>query len=85
MTIEKFKQILGVTELPEAEKGNYNTIAGFVMQQLGRVPRAADRFCWGVMEFEVVDMDKNRVDKILVSVGTDTVEVPPKGSIRGEV
>mgnify|MGYP006274169413 CR=1 FL=1 len=85
LTIEKFKQILEVGDLPGADKGNYNTIAGFVMQQLGRVPRAADRFSWGLLEFEVVDMDKNRVDKILVSARADEVEAPPRGSAKGEV
>lgn len=66
LTIDKFQQILGVSELPEAKAGNYNTIAGFVMQQLGRVPRSADRFSWEGLHFEVIDMDRNRVDKILV-------------------
>ena len=37
------------------------------MQQLGHVPKASDHFSWGGLYFEVVDMDRNRVDKILVS------------------
>jgi putative hemolysin len=37
------------------------------MIQLGRVPSATDRFEWNGLNFEVVDMDGNRVDKILVS------------------
>ena len=40
----------------------YNTLAGFVMLQLGKVPQTADRFEWGGLRFEVVDMDGKRVD-----------------------
>jgi putative hemolysin len=65
--IEKFKQIFDVEELPDEVAGNFHTIGGFVMLQLGHVPRAADYFEWNNLRFEVVDMDKNRVDKILVS------------------
>jgi putative hemolysin len=38
-----------------------------VMTQLGRIPKAADRFEWGGLRFEVMDMDGNRVDKVLVT------------------
>jgi putative hemolysin len=41
-------------------------LAGFVMMQLGRIPRAADSFEWEGLRFEVMDMDGNRVDKVLV-------------------
>ena len=37
------------------------------MLQLGRVPQVADHFEWGGFRFEVVDMDRNRVDKLLVA------------------
>lgn len=67
LTIEKFKQLFDVESLPDEATGNFHTIGGFVMLQLGHVPRATDHFEWGKLYFEVVDMDKNRVDKILVS------------------
>lgn len=67
LSIEKFKQIFDVEALPDEASGSFHTIGGFVMVQLGHVPRAADRFQWGKLHFEVVDMDRNRVDKILVS------------------
>jgi putative hemolysin len=67
LSIEKFKQIFDVEELPDEAAGNFHTIGGFVMLQLGHVPRAADHFHWDGLRFEVVDMDKNRVDKILVA------------------
>ena len=67
LSVEKFKQLFEVEALPDEATGNFHTIGGFVMLQLGHIPRAADRFDWGKLHFEVVDMDKNRVDKILVS------------------
>lgn len=66
LSVEKFKQIFDVEELPDEAAGNFHTIGGFVMLQLGHVPRAADHFHWDEFRFEVVDMDKNRVDKVLV-------------------
>lgn len=68
LSIEKFKQLFDVEELPDEAAGNFHTIGGFVMLQLGHIPRAADHFHWDGLCFEVVDMDKNRVDKILVSL-----------------
>jgi putative hemolysin len=47
--------------------GAYHTVGGFAMAQLGRVPNIADNFSWERFRFEVVDMDKNRVDKLIVT------------------
>jgi putative hemolysin len=54
-------------EPPAEEAGAYNTIAGFVMARLGRVPYTADAFDYGDYHFEVVDMDGRRVDKVMVT------------------
>ena len=68
VSIERFKQALAITEdLPAEDTADYNTLAGFVMLQLGRIPRVADHFEWGGYRFEVVDMDRNRIDKLLLS------------------
>lgn len=72
LSIEKFKQLFDLEEMPDEATRNYHTIAGFVMLQLGRVPRVADHFHWEGLRFEVVDMDKHRVDKILVHPETGT-------------
>jgi putative hemolysin len=50
--------------LPDEEQ--YETLGGFVMLHLGRVPQAGDGFEWGGRSFEVMDMDGKRVDKVLV-------------------
>jgi putative hemolysin len=71
LSIEKFKQMFDVEELPDEGTRNFHTVAGFVMLQLGRVPRASDHFHWNGFRFEVVDMDKNRIDKILLVPGDE--------------
>ncbi len=68
MTMERFSDLFDADELPGSESGGFHTIGGFVMHMLGRVPRAADHFeCQG-MRFEVVDMDRHRVDKVLLTL-----------------
>lgn len=47
--------------------GDYQTLAGLVMLALGRIPTVGDTFDCGGFRFEVVDMDGNRVDKVLVA------------------
>jgi len=78
VTLERFKYALGIEEeLPQEDSGSYNTLAGFVMFQLGRVPKVADRFEWGGMRFEVVDMDRNRVDRVLATRLSHSGQVAP--------
>ncbi len=67
LLIEEFKEIFPIGVLPGEERGGYETLAGFVLARMGRVPRAADHFEWGGLRFEVVDMDGRRVDKVLVT------------------
>jgi putative hemolysin len=68
ISVDRFKEALSVEEpLPEEDTGSYNTLGGFAMMQLGRVPQVTDRFEWDGLRFEVVDMDRNRVDKLLVT------------------
>ncbi|MDW8342439.1 MAG: hemolysin family protein [Geminicoccaceae bacterium] len=56
-------------ELP-AER-DYHTVAGFVLAQLRRLPRAGDSFLFQGWRFEVVDMDGRRIDKVLASPAAD--------------
>jgi putative hemolysin len=53
--------------LPVPKKLGYHTAAGFVLDRLGRLPKAGDHFDEGGYRFEVVDLDGRRIDKILVS------------------
>ena len=67
LTVDEFKDILEIKHIPGEEKGNYHTLGGFVVLHLGHIPSAADHFEWQGMRFEVMDMDGNRVDKVLVA------------------
>lgn len=68
MGLERLRELLGTAAaFPAEASGAYQTLAGLVLHQLGRVPRASDHFDWNGYRFEVVDMDRNRVDRVLVS------------------
>lgn len=51
----------------DAYEGNFNTLGGFVLEELGHIPATGERFVWEDFEFEVVDMDGVRIDKIMVT------------------
>ena len=71
ITIERLKSVLEIEdELPGEEENAFNTLGGFVMHQLGSVPMVSDNFEVAGCRFEVMDMDKNRVDKVLVAHAT---------------
>ena len=63
----ELKDRLGLKELPEEDRGRYNTLAGMIMLLLGRLPAVTDSVEWEGWRFEVVDLDGKRVDKVLVS------------------
>ncbi len=67
MNIDEFEDYLDLDIFPEEERGDYDTIGGFVMMRIGRIPQTADQFTWNGLNFEVMDMDGRRVDKVLVS------------------
>lgn len=66
LPMDEFQEIFLQDGLPEEEKGYYQTVGGLVMVRLGRIPHAGDHFEWRNLRFEVVDMDRFRVDKVLV-------------------
>jgi len=66
LSMDDLKHRLQISELPGEELGAYQTLAGFVVTMLGRIPSAGEAFEWGPFRFEVVDMDERRVDKVLV-------------------
>jgi putative hemolysin len=72
----ELKDRLGLKELPEEDRGRYNTLAGMIMLLLGRLPRTTDTVEWGDWRFEVVDLDGKRVDKVLVSRNTSPGDQP---------
>ena len=66
--IERLKTFLQVeNDFPGEEDNVYHTVGGFVMHMLGRIPAVADHFEHSTLRFEIVDMDKNRVDRVLIN------------------
>ena len=65
--VPELKDRLDLKELPEEDRGRYNTLAGMVMLLLGRLPHTTDTVEWEGWRFEVVDLDGKRVDKVLAS------------------
>ena len=65
--VPELKDRLELKELPEEDRGRYNTLAGMIMLLLGHLPRTADHVDWQGWRFEVVDLDGKRVDKVLVT------------------
>ncbi|HLA36754.1 MAG TPA: hemolysin family protein [Rhodocyclaceae bacterium] len=65
LPIDEMKERLGLRALPEEDLGNYHTVGGFVMSQFGRIPQKAESFEWDGWCFEVMDMEKNRVDEVM--------------------
>jgi len=65
--VPELKDRLDLKDLPEEDRGRYNTLAGMIMLLLGRLPNTADHVEWEGWRFEVVDLDGKRVDKVLVS------------------
>jgi putative hemolysin len=65
--VPELKDRLELKDLPEEDRGRYNTLAGMIMLLLGRLPRTTDAVVWEGWRFEVVDLDGKRVDKVLVT------------------
>jgi putative hemolysin len=72
--IPELKDRLDLKEVPEEERGRYNTLAGMVMLLLGRLPITGDSVDWEGWRFEVVDLDGKRVDKLLVQRTGESTE-----------
>jgi putative hemolysin len=65
LPVDEFLHVLEIREAPEDAR-DYATLGGFVMARMEKIPTAGDRFTWSGHQFEVIDMDGHRVDKILV-------------------
>lgn len=66
VTVERMKSVLNINEeLPGETEKSFNTVGGLMMHVLDRIPAETDTIEAAGFHFEVIDMDKNRVDKIL--------------------
>lgn len=56
------------TEWMNEGDNEFDTLAGFVLHELERIPKTGDTFDWRGFEFEIIDMDGQRIDKLLVKL-----------------
>ena len=64
--IGEIKETLRLKNLPGEDEADFQTVGGFMVTQFGRIPAAGDCFDWGGWRFEVLEMDRHRVDKLLI-------------------
>ena len=67
LATDDLRELLSLHELPDEEDHDYNTLAGMVIAQFGRIPLVGEHFVWKGVRFEVVDLDGARVDKLLIA------------------
>ena len=66
MNLDDFMEAMGVIDYDDLREEDFTTLSGLAMFMIGRVPKAGDLFSYQNLDFEVVDMDRGRVDKLLV-------------------
>jgi putative hemolysin len=81
--IPELKDRLNFGAAPEEELGRYNTLSGMVMLLLGRVPATGDVVEWHGWRFEIVDMDKHRIDKVLAAPTPSAAALAEHGTLPG--
>ena len=62
------------TEWMNEGEHDFDTLAGFILHELERIPKTGDRFDWKGFQFEIIDMDGHRIDKILVKISAEIRE-----------
>ena len=69
--IDVLKEKLGVDELPEEYKAGFQTLSGFVMNQMGKIPKVGQGFEWDGFTFKIIHMDGHRVERVEISKSND--------------
>ncbi|GAO43560.1 hemolysin family protein [Flavihumibacter petaseus] len=69
-----FLSRFGMTDWMNEGEQEFNTLAGFILHKLERIPMTGDTLEWKGFRFEIIDMDSLRIDKILVAISDDIRE-----------
>ena len=67
MPVDEVKARLDLDQLPDEDRGRYNTLAGLLMALTGHLPALGERISHQGWVFEVIDLDGRRVDKVLAT------------------
>ena len=71
MRIDDLRNRFAMAPLPGEEDEDFETLGGFIVDRFGYIPKAGEHFAWNEWRFEVVDMDRHRVDKVLLGRKVD--------------
>jgi putative hemolysin len=76
MLIEDLKRRFVMGPLPREDSETFETLGGFMVDRFGHIPVVGENFVWNGWRFEIVDMDRHRVDKIMISKASPSASVP---------
>lgn len=67
LNVEKFKKLIRISELAHEKKESYQTVSGFIIAYLERIPRAGEEFVWKDYTYKIATVTENRVGRVVVS------------------
>jgi putative hemolysin len=68
LPFDEFLQYFEIDQVEAEDRSGFHSLAGFILHLSKQIPGTGDRFTWKNYEFEVVDMDGNRIDKVMVTI-----------------
>jgi len=66
LQVDDLRELMGSSQLPDADEGDYYTLAGMCIHYFGRIPHVGEYFDWDGWRIEIIDLDGARVDKLLL-------------------
>ena len=69
-----FLSRFGKADWASSEEYSFDTLAGCILQELERIPLTGDRLSWRGFDFEILDMDGHRIDKVLVVASQEIMD-----------
>jgi len=86
LDIDETKSSLGIEDdLPGEDENRFSTLGGFILHRLGHIPREGEKFRWDGFEFEIIDMDRQRIDKVLVTPRAPKPPAPEPSDPAAEI
>lgn len=70
----KFLHYFNKTDYMDEGEHSFDTLAGFILHELERIPATGDTLEWRGFDFEIIDMDNHRIDKLLVKISEEIKE-----------
>ena len=65
--IDDFKKRFDIEEMPNEEEDHFQTLGGFLISYLGKIPIVGDNCEWNGLKFEILNMDRARIDKVRIT------------------